>query len=255
MEGVLQETERKEILTAFFQKNEPLVDLQLALSVAKMVSTEETPDYSLLSAVLQRHPNDTLIMEATISSLMGREKAFRDFLLDEKIHEENDAIIPFLDKAIHKAATTPLVALEPSFGTRTDRRTQGMQLFRTNCATCHGMGGLGIENLAPPLAGSDYVEGSEDRLILVALHGLSGPIHINGERYELNAVMPGIKENPNLSDDDIASILTFVKNAFAKESVGIKPKRVAELRAETPEGYSFTEEELAAKVKALKNRK
>ena len=117
------------------------------------------------------------------------------------------------------------------------------------------MGGLGIENLAPPLANSDYVEGSEDRLILLTLHGLSGPIHINGERYELNAIMPGIKENPNLSDSDIASILTFVKNAFAKRPVGINPKRVAELRAETPEGYSFTEEELAAKIKILKTRK
>jgi mono/diheme cytochrome c family protein len=238
-------------LRAFSRLADPLVDLQLALSLGPLTTAGGTPDFELLAPILTRTPADTLLVEATLSGLSGQEAAYRSFLLaagpDPATAPMLERLATVIGRAAEASETTPL----PSFSTRTDPRTRGMQLFRTHCATCHGMGGLGIDKLAPPLAGSDYVAGSGDRLILLTLHGLSGPIHINGRRYEGNAVMPGVKENSELSDADVAAMLTFVKNAFSQTGANIRPDRVKALRREAPAGYSFTEEELRQKVQEL----
>jgi mono/diheme cytochrome c family protein len=230
---------------------DPLVDLQLALSLGRLAPAGATPDYGLLVEVLNRYPGDTLLMEAALSGLAGQEGSFKDFLLANGSPVGSPSFLGRLDDVLARATAAPPTVPEPTFATPTDPRTRGMLLFGTHCATCHGSGGQGIANLAPPLAGSDYVAGPDDRLILLTLHGLSGPIHINGERYELNAVMPGVKENPELSDTDIAAILTFTKNAFSQRPTSIRPARVKDLRTATPAGYSFTEEELLQKVKEL----
>lgn len=79
------------------------------------------------------------------------------------------------------------------------------------------------------------------------LNGLQGPLTIHGEKYEGAAVMPGIKDNPAISDRDILDIIAYIKNGFTTDATWLRMKqdKIAELRAATADKKTmFTEEEL-----------
>ena len=83
------------------------------------------------------------------------------------------------------------------------------------------------------------------RLAAIILHGLSGPIHVNGKLYQLNNEMPGLINNNSISDQDIADIIKFTQNAFAQEPKGISADEVKKLRDKKPlNGGLFNEKEL-----------
>ena len=88
----------------------------------------------------------------------------------------------------------------------------------------------------PPLAGSEWVTGSDTRLIMLALHGLQGPITVKGKEYPGNVPMTAFKM---LSDQELADVLTFVRNAFGNEASVIKPKQVAKVRSKTKRQKTF----------------
>src|SRR5690606_17188575 len=99
-----------------------------------------------------------------------------------------------------------------------DARTNGASLFRQICASCHSSSGEGISGLAPPLVGSAYVSTHIEQLGLIILHGLKGPLLINGEIYDEGHQMPGLRNNKDLSDRDIADIISYITNAFSPNS-------------------------------------
>ena len=78
------------------------------------------------------------------------------------------------------------------------------------------------------------------------LHGLQGPVTVNGKTYTMNAVMPGIKDSPQLGDKEIAEIVIFVRNSFSFANPwDISVERIKELRELTKERTEmYTEEEL-----------
>lgn len=134
-----------------------------------------------------------------------------------------------------------------------DRRTVGMELYRTFCATCHGIDGEGQNQLAPKLIDSKYVAGDEDRLILITLHGMIGPINIDGKQHQFSGEMTGLNDNEELSDTDIKDILHFVRNAFTSAPYSIEESRINELRKIKPaNGGSFTSESLDSTIQTLK---
>ncbi len=110
-----------------------------------------------------------------------------------------------------------------------DARTNGLALFRTNCASCHGVDGDGLEHVGPPLKGSEYVKGPPSRLAMILLNGLEGPIHINGQLYEFNNTMPNFGNN--FTDAQIADIIRYLHNAFVTTPVKpITADKIKELR-------------------------
>ena len=80
----------------------------------------------------------------------------------------------------------------------------------------------------PPLAGSDYLAKGNDALINVVLNGLSGPVTVNGQDY--NSVMPPMSQ---LTDDEVANILTYVKNSWGNGGGQVTKDEVAKVRAGT----------------------
>lgn len=102
----------------------------------------------------------------------------------------------------------------------------GASLYTQYCGTCHQPDGSGVSGLYPPVRNSDWVNGDKERLINVVLNGLSGPIEVNGEQY--NSAMPA---NSYLSDQQIADILTFLRQNFDNNSSAILPDEVASVRA------------------------
>jgi nitrite reductase (NO-forming) len=92
-----------------------------------------------------------------------------------------------------------------------ERMKAGEIVFKANCVACHQANGQGIPNAFPPLAQSDYLMADKMRAIKIVKHGLEGSVTVNGKTF--NSVMPAL----GLSDDDIASVLTFVRNSFGNK--------------------------------------
>ena len=105
---------------------------------------------------------------------------------------------------------------------------RGVEVYNTLCITCHLADGKGADNLAPPLANSDWVTGSTERLIRIALHGVQGPIEVSGSRYRHPEVMPGL--GLALKDQQIADVLTYIRTAWGGKSQ-VKEKEVKQVRA------------------------
>ena len=105
---------------------------------------------------------------------------------------------------------------------------RGRDHYNVSCGACHQADGKGLTNMAPTLANSDWVTEDADRLIGVAVHGLMGPIHINGEPVSaVPQVMPG---HGFMKNDQLASILTYVRNAWGNRADPISPSDVATYR-------------------------
>jgi mono/diheme cytochrome c family protein len=96
------------------------------------------------------------------------------------------------------------------------------------CAACHQGHGRGLEGVAPPLAQSEWVTGSEDRLVRIVLHGLYGEIVVAGTVW--NLAMPGFI-NGGFTDEDFAGILSYIRQAWGNNAPPVAPAAVAAVRA------------------------
>ncbi|MEM6768047.1 MAG: c-type cytochrome [Bacteroidota bacterium] len=102
----------------------------------------------------------------------------------------------------------------------------GKEVYDASCLSCHQVDGGGVPGLNPPLIGTDWVLGDKSRLIKVVLNGLNEPIVIEDETY--SNVMPSLSY---LSDEDIAYVLTYVRNDFGNQASPITSSDVAQIRS------------------------
>lgn len=112
-----------------------------------------------------------------------------------------------------------------------DQKEAGFRVFARTCVTCHQPSGRGLPGHFPPLAGSDFLMADEDRAIRIVLGGVEGPVTVNGQAYA--ASMPS---HACLSDDEIADVLTFVRNNWDNHA---KPTARASVTARRAEGTAI----------------
>ncbi len=97
------------------------------------------------------------------------------------------------------------------------RIENGKALYTSQCMSCHGDKGSGLDGTGPPLAGADWVqEGSPHMLAALVLNGLQGEIYItvNGRRELHNYANPMTPfKNVAITDQDIADILTYIRSS------------------------------------------
>ena len=106
-----------------------------------------------------------------------------------------------------------------------DRFKNGQALFESNCSSCHQSTGLGLPGSFPPLAKSDFLMGRKDMGAAILLHGINNePITVNGKHFQ--GVMPQL----SLTDDQIASILTYVRNSWGNKGGLVKVTDVKKTR-------------------------
>jgi mono/diheme cytochrome c family protein/glucose/arabinose dehydrogenase len=117
---------------------------------------------------------------------------------------------------------TPLTATEAKLF------DAGKALFATTCAQCHKPDGMGQAGLAPPLVDSEWVLGPAERPVRIVLHGVRGAINVNGQAYNLE--MPGLRL---LGDEQIASLLTYIRREWDHDASPVSPDFVATIRKET----------------------
>ncbi|GAB3322946.1 GDSL-type esterase/lipase family protein [Larkinella ripae] len=111
---------------------------------------------------------------------------------------------------------------------------QGKEIYGKEgyCITCHQADGKGLAASGfPPLNGTNWVNGNEERLIKIALNGLLGPIEVAGKNYP--GQVPMTPFAGLLKDDEIAAVLTYVRNSFGNQASVISPDQVKKVRAAT----------------------
>lgn len=105
----------------------------------------------------------------------------------------------------------------------------GASVFSSRCAACHQATGQGLPGAFPPLAGSEFVTGDEERVVRIALRGLTGPVIVKGQSF--NGAMPAWADV--LSDAEIAAVLTYVRSSWGNAAGRIEAEKVAEARRGT----------------------
>jgi mono/diheme cytochrome c family protein len=114
-----------------------------------------------------------------------------------------------------------------------DPIAMGQRLYAQVCVACHQVNGMGLPGAFPPLVAVDYVTGDEDRLINILVHGLQGPIEVNGNQY--NGIMPafGPGSTYNWNDEQISYVLTYIRQEWGNEASAISVEQVTAAREAT----------------------
>jgi mono/diheme cytochrome c family protein/glucose/arabinose dehydrogenase len=118
--------------------------------------------------------------------------------------------------------------------------TKGYEIYHREgyCGTCHQDDGKGLPSAGfPPLADTKWVLESPERLIKITLNGLHGPIEVKGKMYP--GQVPMTPFAGMLKDEEVASVLTYVRNSFGNKASAIKPEQVKKVRAETKDKAGF----------------
>ncbi|HMJ92227.1 MAG TPA: cytochrome c [Candidatus Acidoferrum sp.] len=117
----------------------------------------------------------------------------------------------------------------------------GAQVYSTYCVQCHQPHGGGAAGQAPPLAGSEWVMGAPARVARIPMRGLIGPIKVKGEEWNLNM----LSFHDVLNDEQVAAVLTYVRNSWGNKATPVNVDLVKKIRAEVANHPDqFTAEEL-----------
>jgi mono/diheme cytochrome c family protein len=117
-------------------------------------------------------------------------------------------------KPLARVKVPPLTADEKA------RFETGRKLYANLCLSCHGPDGRGREHQAPSLVGSPLLVGDAGVPVRVVLAGKEGEI----------GLMPPLTA---LTDDEIASILTYVRREWGNTAAPVAPDAVKEIRGQT----------------------
>jgi mono/diheme cytochrome c family protein len=216
-----------------------------ALLIGPWQAALDRPLETLRRAVRDEHPRVRL---AAVVSASYFPQTRAGAVATEVLNREMD---PFLEYALRQSAraTQPVWAsaladgalefadtrqheyLKELAGSAPLRASPGEELYNLACLPCHQPEGRGLAGVYPPLAGSDWVKGDPERLIKIILHGLTGPVDINGERFQQTAPldMPAMG---GLTDEQIADVLTFVRAEFGDGAAAVSLEQVRTVRRE-----------------------
>ena len=120
-----------------------------------------------------------------------------------------------------KQAAAHQTALETSIA-------RGKMVYANVCLACHMADGGGVQNMNPPLIKTSYILGSKTALINIVLHGFNEDVEIDGKTYS-NTMSP----HDNLTDRQIADVLTYVRRNFGNKAVAVKAAEVSKVRIVT----------------------
>jgi len=99
---------------------------------------------------------------------------------------------------------------------------RGEVIYAKTCLPCHQADGSGVSGLNPPLKNSAYVTGESAKLISIVINGLSDGVQINNEDY--TNPMPPL--GSTLNDNEIADVLTYIRNNFGNQAENISAEQV-----------------------------
>ena len=179
---------------------------QLALSLG---SSPHPRAMDLLVNLANADERTTFFCELIASSVYQKEGLVLPFLNQVELRE---IILNWQERAASKSPPPKVPSL-------------GAKVFSNFCVACHGGNGEGVPLLAPPFDGSEWLLMEDEVLIKIVLEGLIGPIKVAGKDY--NLAMPPLL---TLSNEEIAGVLTYIRQQWAPSAKPISADAVAKLR-------------------------
>lgn len=178
-------------------------------------------EYLLVDHSIFRAFNKGAMAELTVYG-DENERVFKG-KIDEGVYRPEGGAIQYMPideerRAREKSKTTATL-------TKSEMMEMGKSLYNSTCFACHGSVGQGVADVFPPLAKADYLNADVDRAIDIVLNGKSGEIFVNGKKY--NSVMPA----QGLSDEQTASVLTYIYNNWENNGTEVTPEMVDKVRS------------------------
>ncbi len=218
--------------------------LSYVFALGKIATTES---YARAVAVIKENKKQTKELEAVYVSGLGNKVAD---LIALKLPMEN-SLAKILGDATKSGKGKVVKGPEVPAGQKA-RYKHGKSLYLgiAACSGCHGLEGQGQADMFPPLAGSEWVNGNPDIMAKVILHGLEGPITVAGEKYKGEQAMPAYKERVDLTDEDLASLMTYIRYMKGNKGGAVTADQVKKVKDETKNrSNSYTEKELRKEIK------
>jgi mono/diheme cytochrome c family protein len=131
------------------------------------------------------------------------------------------------DSAAHRRSDTARIAQARQ--TLAQQDAPGALLFAERCSTCHQGDGGGIAGAVPPLSGSPVVAADPHAIVQILLHGITGPIAIEGKTYDGH--MPAFASV--LDDAQLARLASYVRRTWGSRGPTLDAAFVARERAAT----------------------
>jgi mono/diheme cytochrome c family protein len=183
----------------------------------------------------------TIPLAAEPSSLQGFARSD-----DLQTRERSEQIMALFSWPGHQSdASTASAPVRDLTATEESRIAAGKVLYLQICAGCHGSNGEGLRPVAPPLVDSEWVTESVDRLVRITLHGITGPISVDGSIYESPYVLPEMPPLAALDDTQLASVLSYIRSDWGHNALPVAPGEVGAVRGATASRSApWTESEL-----------
>lgn len=194
-----------------------------------VIASRNAADIEQLLTLIARSARPSVLLDGAASASLRK---------PVKLTSEPAALKQITDKRVAKLSSLlvwpnkpgikpepPLTPLKKEQQARCDL---GKVLFTGVCAACHQTHGRGLDGLAPPLMDSEWVLGSEQRIVRIVLHGLTGPVSVKGKTYRLD--MPAFG---SFSDEQIAGVLTYIRREWEHTAAPVEPDTVKAIRATT----------------------
>jgi|APSaa5957512535_1039671.scaffolds.fasta_scaffold04168_11 cytochrome c oxidase subunit 2 len=115
--------------------------------------------------------------------------------------------------AKEQASAAAAVASATKTWSKAELMTKGKSVYEANCAGCHKIDGSGIPPIFPAMKDSVIANGPALEHMKIVLHGKGG--------------MPTFKM---LGDSDLASVITYERNAFGNTGSVVQPSDVKSVR-------------------------
>jgi mono/diheme cytochrome c family protein len=123
-------------------------------------------------------------------------------------------------------ATGGETSVPPATAARaTDAPPPGQRLYARHCLSCHQADGRGVRNMQPAIAGGTWVQGDVRALALFVMSG--GFDSASRKDSDMGNVMPAFRQ---LSDAELAELLTYVRQKFGNGASAVSAAEVAEAR-------------------------
>ena len=203
----------------------PYIAFQLhCISAFNQPMTDE-----LWMAVARKYPDNRYVADALISNIEKKENIFYKKI--QAVEADTNLVINRRFEKIF--ADIKKNELNKNISLLKKQFPKGVQVFQNICKTCHGDDGNGLPSLAPPLNQSSWVVGDKRKLIAIALYGLTGPVTVNNKIYkapEISGEMPGMVNNDELNEEDIAQVLSFIRKNWSNKADAVSAGEVIKVK-------------------------
>ena len=203
----------------------PYIAFQLhCISAFNQPMTDE-----LWMAVARKYPDNRYVADALISNIEKKENIFYKKI--QAVEADTNLVI---NRRFEKTfADIKKNEFNKNISLLKKQFPKGVQVFQNICKTCHGDDGNGLPSLAPPLNQSSWVVGDKRKLIAIALYGLTGPVTVNNKIYkapEISGEMPGMVNNDELNEEDIAQVLSFIRKNWSNKADAVSAGEVIKVK-------------------------